>query len=172
MLGQAIYDPLGAESDQPEVRGLGLLSVTTTFAAEKQTVRAGGVILADCGLFTQACGLNVTGYEIHMGRTVAQAAEQPLHRVRVRGEQAVEEFDGAVSADGLVAGTYFHGWFENDALRGALLASLAARTGGVRLGTGAHFDRDKEYDRLAAVVRDHLDMAAVYQLLDIRRPAG
>ncbi len=167
MLGLAIHDPSGVESDEPEVEGLGLLPVTTTFAEDKQTVRARACIQADQGLLANARGLEVVGYEIHMGHTSEhpQAKSAPLQRVLARGEEAAADFDGAVSADGMIAGTYFHGWFENDALRHTLLANLAARQGWTRGTSPTRFDRHAEYDRLAETVRAHLDLGQVYRIL-------
>jgi adenosylcobyric acid synthase len=167
MLGQTICDPLRVESDQVEVPGLGLLPVITTFVAEKQTVRARGRVLAEGGLFANACGLEVTGYEIHMGRTEEQAPPMPLHQVLTRGSEKVDDLEGATSADGWIVGTYFHGWFENDALRHILLANLAARQGWRRTTAPTHFDRMAEYDRLAEVVRAHLDLSAIRRIINI-----
>jgi adenosylcobyric acid synthase len=171
MLGQTICDPLGAESPEVEVAGLGLLPVTTTFSDEKQTVRARGHIAAERGLFANARGLEVTGYEIHMGQTRGRTtgASEPLQRVTGRGEEGVQDFDGTVSADGMIAGTYFHGLFENDDLRCALLTNLASRQGWTRAAGPTRFDRSAEYDRLAEVVRTHLDLAQVYRILDLTR---
>jgi adenosylcobyric acid synthase len=173
MLGLAIHDPFGFESDEPEVEGLGLLPVMTTFADAKQTVRARGCIQADRGLFANARGLVVLGYEIHMGRTSVhsqggrpQARSVPLQRVMARGEEVAAVFDGTVSADGMIAGTYFHGLFENDALRHTLLANLAARKGWTRAIAPTRFDRHAEYDRLAETVRGHLNLGEVYRILD------
>ncbi|MCL5998083.1 MAG: cobyric acid synthase [Chloroflexi bacterium] len=167
MLGETIRDPSGVESDELEMKGLGLLPVTTTFAAEKQTTRARGCIQAERGLFANACGLEVTGYEIHMGRTSGQpqARSTPLLRVLARGEEDAADVDGAVSEDGMVAGTYFHGLFENDTLRHVLLANLAARNGRTRATAPARFDRNAEYDRLAETVRAHLDLGEVLRIL-------
>jgi adenosylcobyric acid synthase len=168
MLGETIYDPSGAESDEHEVQGLGLLPVTTTFAAEKRTVRARGSILAERGLFAGACGLEVTGYEIHMGRTSGQpqARCKPFQRVLARGEEIAADDDGAVSEDGMMVGTYFHGLFENDALRHALLANLAVRKGCTRTTAPTRFDRNAEYDRLAETVRAHLNFGEVLRIVD------
>lgn len=164
MLGQMIYDPQHVEADRDQVAGLGLLPVTTTFAADKQTVRAGGVICADSGLFAGAGGLPVHGYEIHMGRTTLVDGVAPLVQLTTRGTQPVAAGDGVLSADGLVAGTYLHGLFDNDGLRHALLDRLAARKGIARSAAG-RFDREAAYDRLAAVVRESLNMELLYAIM-------
>ncbi|MCL4396590.1 MAG: cobyric acid synthase, partial [Chloroflexi bacterium] len=167
MLGRAILDPDRVESDEDRVEGLGLLPIVTTFQAEKQTVRARGCLAAGDGLFAGAHGLEITGYEIHMGRTEAQAGAPALIRVSRRGERAEEDEDGAVSEDGRIAGTYFHGLFDNDALRAALLNNLAARRGTARATHPLRFDRGVTYDRLAQIVREHLDMSILYRLVGL-----
>lgn len=161
MLGAKILDPLHVESIKPEIDGLGLLPVVTTFDSEKQTVRARGNIVANRGLFAETRGLDVIGYEIHMGRTFVEG-ETLLH-VTSRGDATVNAFDGAMDASGWIAGTYFHGLFDNDGLRHALLANLAARKNLARTGN-SRFDRDAEYDRLAHVARTNLNLDAIYHI--------
>jgi len=161
MLGAQIHDPQRVESDEAHIAGLGLLPHVTTFAAEKQTVRARGTIAANEGLFANARGIEIIGYEIHMGQTRGKGA--PLVRITTRGESAVNDDDGAVDARGWIAGTYLHGLFDNDALREAILANLAARKGVTRT-TRARFDRDAAYERLARIAREHLRMEAIYRL--------
>ncbi len=211
MLGKAICDPLGVESNQTEVAdppadpagrrgailsgvdGLGLLPVITTFEQEKQTVRARGRVVANHGLFANARDLEITGYEIHMGRTdlgqprgerqprsEGQPQGLPLQRVIARGDKSVDDqghptevatsvvgdFDGAVTADGWIAGTYFHGLFDNDNLRNTILTNLAARENRARVNPATQFDREAMYDRLAETVRTHLDLERIHRLLE------
>ena len=162
MLGTKIYDPLRVESSNAEVDGLGLLPTVTVFEAEKRTVRARGNIVANRGLFAEMRGLDIVGYEIHMGRTKVES--EPLIHVTSRGDDAVDDSDGAADASGWIVGTYFHGLFDNDGLRHALLANLAARKNVARTA-GTRFDRAVMYDRLAATVRAHLDLDATYHLV-------
>ncbi len=162
MLGRAIFDPLRVESGETEVDGLGLLDVMTTFEPEKRTARARARVIAHKGLFAGARDLEIAGYEIHMGRS--ESGDAPAMQVIVRGEEKVDGFDGAINQDGWIAGTYFHGLFDNDALRHAMLSNLAARKNVTR-SDAARFDRDSMYDRLADVVRASLDMSAIYRLI-------
>jgi adenosylcobyric acid synthase len=165
MLGTTISDPLGAESDVPEVAGLGLLPVATIFAPAKQTVRVRGRMLAGAGLFANAAGYEFGGYEIHMGRTDLAASAAPLAQITARGEQPASDADGAVAVGGWVAGTYLHGLFDDDRLRHTILRNLAARKGLDRATPGAAFDRLAEYDRLAEAVRANIDMDMLYRLI-------
>ena len=171
MLGTRICDPQRVESETAQAAGLGLLPSVTTFTAEKQTVRAQGTIAANRGLFAHMLGLDVDGYEIHMGRTEEEDGENGrfgLLHVTSRGGQAVDALDGMIDPTGWIAGTYFHGFFDNDGVRHALLTNLAARKNSVRAG-GARFDREADYDRLAQVVRMSLKLDQVYRLMGISR---
>lgn len=87
-----------------------------------------------------------------------------------RSGQRVERPDGATDPTGMVLGTYVHGLFHNADLRSAILRRLA-RWKGVELpraavgkeAGGIHF-QDDQYDKLAALLRDNLDMELVYRL--------
>ncbi|MSP21486.1 MAG: cobyric acid synthase [Dehalococcoidia bacterium] len=167
MLGTRIDDPDGVEAPAgTSVTGLGLLPVTTTFAGDKRTVRAGGRALASRGPWAGAAGAAVEGYEIHMGRTASLPAGTDLDVapfLELDGHP-----DGALSADGSVAGTYLHGLFHNEALRHALLAGLGRPVEAGR----ATVDREREFDRLAHHVRAHLDVDRIRQWLALREPAA
>ncbi|MGE3268112.1 MAG: cobyric acid synthase [Chloroflexota bacterium] len=165
MLGRVIRDPHGAESDRSVVDGLGLLPVDTTFATTKRTVRVAGKLLAERGPLSGAAGSPLVAYEIHMGRTVLDGTLLPLVQIEQRSGETVHELDGAISEDGLTAGTYLHGLFENDAVRHAAIEWLLARRSTLtsvsqrppaRRSLAA--DRTYQLDRLAATVRASLDL--------------
>jgi adenosylcobyric acid synthase len=108
------------------------------------------------GVWATADGAEVEGYEIHMGLTEPSAAHlQPLLRLG-------DGDDGAISADGLVAGCYVHGLFHTAAFRHALLAGLGWRGPGEE---GTPYDREREFDRLAQHVRSHLDIERITQFI-------
>ncbi|MCC6237062.1 MAG: cobyric acid synthase [Dehalococcoidia bacterium] len=152
MLGTHIEDPDGVEAAAGSaVPGLGLLPVSTRFEGDKRTQRVSGHALASAGPWADTQGAAVEGYEIHMGRTRPSPGTSVAPLLHLDGHE-----DGATSADGLVAGTYLHGLFHNDALRTALLRGLG-RTGS---GSGP-FDREAEFDRLAHHLRAHLDLDRV-----------
>ena len=158
MLGERLLDPDGIEAPPgTEVGGLGLLPITTTFGGDKRTTRASGAVTGTAGPWQTSEGAPVGGYEIHMGRS--------------RGEAAAfleldDHPDGAISEDGRVAGTYLHGLFANDKLRGALLTALGRPA---QAAASAAISRDREFDRLATVVREHVDLEAIRTML---WPAG
>ncbi len=170
MLGQRIDDPLHVESDKDSLAGLGLLPVETRFEGDKRTVRAAGQILANQGLFSGTRGMEIAGYEIHMGQSVfveeLLTEENPaLQIVWRRGNAQAHDWDGILGQDGWIVGTYFHGLFENAALRHQMLVNLAIRKGIELPAPMNHFSRPQGYRRLAEVVRSNLDLPRVYALL-------
>jgi len=165
MLGQKLYDPLRVESPRGEADGLGLLPVSTTFAAEKRTCRVRGRVVANGGLLSLAGGEEVEGYEIHMGETVGAAPA--AIRLGERSGEPVDALDGAIGADGLVCGTYLHGLFDRPGFRRKVLEWLAQRKDVALAGAGGGLSREDEYDRLAGVVRASLDMGLIYRLVGL-----
>jgi adenosylcobyric acid synthase len=112
MLGREVADPDGIEGPPGSAVGLGLIEVTTELNGDKSLVAVKGRTVAD--------DVAVAGYEMHIGRTVGPGTARPLLRLEDG------RTDGAVSADGRVAGSYLHGFFAGDAQRAAWLARLGA----------------------------------------------
>ena len=164
MLGELLADEEGVEA-APGTRtpGLGLLPVETRFVETKTTRRASGEVLTGAGPWAEATGQPVSGYEIHMGQHAGDGYTRPLLSLDGRS-------DGAVSPDGRVAGTYLHGLLHNDGVRTALLRALGRGGRGGRGERGVEAtafadQREAAFDRLAAVVSEHLDMQRVEALL-------
>ncbi|WP_027135867.1 cobyric acid synthase [Geminicoccus roseus] len=145
MLGRTIADPLGLEGPPATVAGLGLLDLATTFERDK-TVRE--VRASD---WTD--GTELRGYEIHLGRSEGPATARPMLRIEGRP-------DGAVSADGRVAGCYLHGLLANDAWRGRYLRSLNPE---VRSTLDAGRRVEAALDVLAAHLESCLDLDRLLQ---------
>jgi adenosylcobyric acid synthase len=162
MLGRKIYDPCGAESDTPEIEGLGLLDIETTFEAVKITNQVRGHVLARAGLFQNTSGLPVEGYEIHMGKS-RPAQDRPVFQIDCAGNESPYT-DGHTDEKGIVWGTYIHGLFNNAAFTRKFIENLCTVRG---LPGPAHeaIDRGQAYDDLASVVRQNLDMAKIYQII-------
>ena len=164
MLGVRVSDPLGVESEGGDAEGLGLLPVETELTPEKATHLVAGEVASGPGLLAGDGPAPLSGYEIHMGRTRAPAPGPVC--LRSRSGAPCDELDGAVSRDGWVLGTYVHGFLESDALRQRLLANLARRRG-LSFAAAPHWSRDAEYDRLAAVLRESLDIPALYRMASL-----
>ncbi|WP_288311415.1 cobyric acid synthase [uncultured Selenomonas sp.] len=170
MLGEEIADPHHTESSHDVVKGLGYLPMKTVFAEEKRTVQ----VAADCpgmefydGVLM---GKGLSGYEIHMGRTEFTApVRHPFHLTR-QGENAVNIWDGALSEDGRIFGTYLHGVFDHDGFRRQFLNALRLHKGlrPLSVQRNRHLEKERAYDRLAETVRKSLDMEKLAAIMEGR----
>ena len=150
MLGEQVHDPLGLEGPAGSSDGLGLLAFSTELAAEKQLRNVRGHLTLE--------NAAVSGYEIHAGVTTGAALERPA--VHLQDGRC----DGAQSADGQVLGTYLHGLFESPAACSALL-----RWAGLQdvQAVDYHGLRERDIERLADLVENHLDTAYLRELCAI-----
>ena len=168
MLGRELHDPEGVESRRTVTEGLGLLPTSTTFLREKFTHQAKGRVAEARGLLSRCEGADLTAYEIHMGVSLPGRAPGPFQVERRSGEQ-VDSSDGALDEDGLTLGTYLHGLFHNRELRRGILEDIASRNGVSLPPPADDVDPDVEYDKLASLVREHLDMELVYRVMGLAR---
>lgn len=164
MLGRKIFDPLGIESTEKEIDGLGLLDAVTEFVPKKSTRQVIARVVSNRGLLSGVEGVELSGYEIHMGQTVFQDGS-PAFRITGTPQGATGHPDGMVNQDGSIMGTYMHGLFHNHKFRRAFLNSLRRRWG-LPEDDGDTFEKVDEYDKLAELVRTHLDIPAIYRILD------
>ena len=146
MLGRSVSDPDGIEGAPGSAAGLGLIEVATELAGDKSLIAVNGRTVAD--------DVAVAGYEMHIGRTVGEGTTRPL----VRLDDG--RFDGAISADGRVAGTYLHGFFAGDAQRAAWLARLGAPASSLAYEALV----EQTLDALAAHLDAHLDVEKLLSL--------
>jgi adenosylcobyric acid synthase len=142
MLGRIVSDPTGVEGPPGEIAGLGLLDVATVLAGDKALDAVEGRAVAD--------GAPFKGYEMHVGKTDGPDRVRPLLRF------ADGRTDGAVSADGRVAGAYVHGLFADDGQRAACLATLGAPSTFAYEATV-----EAALDALAEHLEAHLDCDAI-----------
>jgi len=165
MLGQKILDPQKVESDNTEVAALGLLNVVTDFAPEKSTTQVRARVLADLGLLAGTKGLELTGYEIHMGKTRSKEKTGAFQIIETpRG--AADYPDGHLNARGTVLGTYMHGLFHNDDFRQTFLNTLRKYWGLAESTGDTTFSKDKEYDKLAELARRNLNIPEIYRIME------
>ncbi len=166
MLGQRILDPRGVESNIPEVSGFGFLSMETAMEAEKSTRQVEAVWRYNDEGYFSAMGEeeHLAGYEIHMGCTDYRSVRHPVY------VSTTDRWEGAVSEEGNVFGTYIHGIFDNFNWTNNLLNSLRRRRGlsekRTTLPKTYQDYKEKEYDRLADTVRENLDMDQVYRIIE------
>ncbi|MBO4470157.1 MAG: cobyric acid synthase [Clostridia bacterium] len=161
MLGNVLRDPDHSESQVPEAAGLGLLDMEVVFEKEKRTVQASAAVDCVAGWPRELNGTRVDGYEIHTGRNSYGPEAFPW--LRIDGET-----DGVMNGRGNVLGTYLHGLFDD----GRLFAAIADRIRTQRGDAGKEQQpvsmeeyREREFDRIAAIVRESVDMDAVYRII-------
>lgn len=159
MLGTRITDADGVEGTG-SMTGLGLLPVATEFTASKHRTRVCGQFQTVGGIFSDLTGRPVTGYEIHMGRCDLAPEAMPL----IRLEEGIT--DGCQR--GNVYGTYLHGFFDAAPCREAILNALSRRRGisAEAVSFDWHAYKERQYDLLADAIREHLDMALIYRILE------
>ncbi|MBJ9975553.1 cobyric acid synthase [Pseudomonas sp. S75] len=150
MLGRQVQDPGGLEGPAGTSDGLGLLDYSTVLEAEKQLRNVVGQLSLE-----QA---PVGGYEIHAGVTQGPALQHPAVRL------ADGRDDGAISVDGQILATYLHGLFEGSESCAALLrwAGLEAVE-----PINYHALRERDIERLADLVEQHLDTARLRSLCGV-----
>ena len=163
MLGERLFDPNHTESRIPEMAGLALLDFDVTFHENKTTVQAHGCVDAPGGWLSEHNGLMLDGYEIHTGTNDFREGCVPFLHLNGR-----EEVDGVTNKEGNVIGTYLHGIFDTGAFWHALVNHVRESKGlgdeQTEVLTMEEFRR-REYDRLAAGVRQNIDMDAVYKII-------
>ncbi len=155
MLGEALVDPLGIESDGAgNAPGLGLLPLVTAYERDKLLRRTEAAFEHGAtGPWAALAGLRFAGYEIRHGRS-RQQPELPAAAVVLR------DADGEPIGwqHGSVLGLPVHGLFESPAVLRALFGA------GVR-------PLDAVFDGLADYVDARFAPGVLAGLLDDRRPA-
>lgn len=165
MLGTKIIDSHRIESEIEQDEGLGLLRVETEFGPEKRTTQLRGRA-GVASFLSSAEDTQITGYEIHMGRVSRAPDCQAAFVITERNGQAQIALDGARSADGVVVGTMIHGLFENPSVRRSLVTTLRSRKGlAPRNHSPSTPAAADEFDRLAGVLRSHVDMKLLLGLI-------
>jgi adenosylcobyric acid synthase len=144
MLGRTIADPDGSEGPPCKISGLGLLDVETVLTGDKR-------LAAVTGYFG---GAPFAGYEMHIGRTTGSGTNRPALTFD-DGRP-----DGAVSADGRIAGTYVHGLFMADTARQIWLRGMGVTT--ARSNHAA--DVEAALDALAAHLEAHIDIERLLEI--------
>lgn len=160
MLGEQIEDTCGAEGNG-SIRGMGLLPMITYFEPEKTRTRVEGQIRNLRGNFASLSGKKVSGYEIHMGKSVFQGKECE-HLIDLG-----EKCDGCYA--GNVVGSYLHGIFDEEEFRRAVVGFLCEEKGisyEQKETVSFREYKEQQYDKLADILRNSLDMDRIYQIIE------
>lgn len=163
MLGKEIVDPDHVESSHNEINGLGLLHTKTIMAEEKSTGQTKGRFISDGGFLQNLENVELSGYEIHMGKTQLMGENIPAIQLE-NGN-----LDGAISPCGRVFGTYLHGIFENDVFRRGVFNHIRREKGLDTLEESIDYSKlkEREYDRLADMVTEHVDLEKIKEILEL-----
>ncbi|CAN5147884.1 cobyric acid synthase [soil metagenome] len=161
MTGTRLHDPDGVEAAAGTTEGLGLVPVATRFGPGKVLDRPSGAVLEGPG-----AGGRFGGYRIHAGRI--EAAADAVAWLRAD--------DGEVLGwrTDRVLGTSLHALFEDDGLRAAVLAWAASRVGITPPADPAlsfEAERQARLDRIADTLEAHLDLDALFSIIDQGDPA-
>ncbi|MBK5253589.1 MAG: cobyric acid synthase [Peptostreptococcaceae bacterium] len=158
MMGKTISDPEGLEHGG-ELRGMGLLNTSTVFEKQKTRTRVNGTVNKISGYFEKLSGAKFIGYEIHNGESDNEGTE-------------LLELDNKVkdgSYNGKSLGCYIHGIFDEGDFSEKLMDILLAEKG-VDKETTLNMTfaeyKEKQYDLLAAGLRENLDMDKIYEILN------
>jgi adenosylcobyric acid synthase len=150
MLGKLVRDSGIEDGTAEDVKGLGLLPVTTEFGEyEKHTCQVVKAVTGTGPILDRIWGSKLLGYEIHMGRTISRTP-------------AFWD-DGCVDENGTVIGTYMHGLFENETFRDAVMSYACDRKGIIYEPPAMTSD---PYDDLADAISAVLDVDAIVALLE------
>ncbi|MDD3367887.1 MAG: cobyric acid synthase [Lachnospiraceae bacterium] len=155
MMGKSIADPYDVE-EGGSLRGMELLPVTTVMDQQKIRTRVQGNFNTLPGGLSCISGMKFSGYEIHMGRSEPQTE--------------------SILCLPDIYGTYIHGIFDEDGIATAVVAALADRKGidyqdimqNNMSGSYRSF-KESQYDKLANMLRQNLDMERIYKIMDITR---
>lgn len=150
MLGRVINDPYEIESVDGQISGLGYLDMDTVIEQDKNLTRKSGV--------HQLSGKKIFGYEIHHG--ISSLAQNPV----LRFDDGT--FCGQMERSERIWGCYLHGLFDGDEFRRWFIDNLRQRIGLQPVcEILAPYDLEIAFDRLAACVRENVDMDGLYSLL-------
>lgn len=145
MMGEWVNDPLHIEGDVESMAGLGIFPVTTTLSRGKQTRQCSFRMLHSDG--------SGTGYEIHAGETPTDAPFAQLDSGEREGHYLNER----------CWGSYIHGIFDNQSVAESILSTVDKS---IAPQMDYQATKDKNYDKLAELVRQHVDMDYIYKTLE------
>ena len=158
MLGMSISDPYHTEAGGT-TKALGLLPVETVMLEKKTRMQASGQLNEIGGVFSGMSDTGYSGYEIHTGETRMDG-----------GIVGVSSSDKVVVSDGKnVCGTYIHGIFDSTDIAETFVRSIS-KSERLPDGPGLFMDnnafKEEQYDKLADIMREHLDMEFIYGILE------
>lgn len=181
IMGNTITDKEGAEqkagSSNTQVRGMELLPIDTEFETEKVRTRVAGTFGQVTGILKELSGLEIEGYEIHMG--ISHSADPDAgfmtQVTEIQQRSTISTISKLQKQDGIsygnCYGTYLHGIFDRPGVAEAITRILLKKKG-LDGETVASFDyqryKEQQYDKLADALRQSLDMKAIYEMMGLK----
>ena len=147
MLGKKIYDPKHLESDILETDGFNFFDYETTFDEIKKTEQVTKKIETTEGILKDFNDYEIKGYEIHQG---------------------VTNISSPVICKDNVFATYIHGIFDNSKFTNDFLNVVRRKKYMPEQKETLFFNefKEREYDKLAKLLRENLDIEEIYKILD------
>ena len=145
IMGESIQDPEQIEGSTPEIRGLGILPISSCIKQGKTTRQCRFESLHDSEVGGR-------GYEIHSG---VSTSSKPLARLD-NGEM-----DGCYLSPSCW-GSYIHGIFDNQCVINSILRAAGGQSEDIE---DYHEMKERNYDLLATRLRELVDMEQIYASL-------
>lgn len=171
MLGERLSDPYEVETGGEEM-GLGLLPVETVMGQDKiRTQFEGRIENADLEL-CKLKSVRIYGYEIHMGETkltncAGKSGADEAAKLDVCAEFTSDQTGYCM---GNVYGSYVHGLFDSREFVTGLVEALAEKKD-IEINSDEVLDykdfKETQYDYMADILREHLDMKGIYEILGL-----
>lgn len=165
MLGSVVLDKLGVEGDISQEEGFGFLDIKTRFNEAKITKQTHADILCDLRDIKSIKGHIVSGYEIHNG----------ISKIGKKAVPFIKDTDGVVigvcNEERTIAGTYLHGIFDSEDFINSFVKGLKT-SNDISISEEKLIERvneykEKEYDRLAKIFEENIDMDKINKILNI-----
>lgn len=166
MLGTVVLDKLGVEGHISQEEGFGFLDIKTRFNEAKITKQTDANILCDLKDIKSIEGHIVTGYEIHNG----------ISKIGKKAIPFIKDTDGLIigvcNEERTIAGTYLHGIFDcadfiNSFVRGLKTSNDISISEDKLLEKVSEY-KEKEYDRLAKIFEENIDINKIEDILNLK----
>ncbi|SCZ79381.1 cobyric acid synthase [Pseudobutyrivibrio xylanivorans] len=161
MMGNTVLDPEGVE-EGGSIRGLELFPLETVLSGEKYRSQTEDCFDDLTGIYSGLAGEEFVGYEIHNGVTTVDSENPSLEIV-----ERDDEGNIILVQNKNLLGTYVHGIFDNGDLAYRLVSEIAQSKGLSLEADSVDYQqlKEAEYDKLAQVLRENLDMEYIYKIL-------
>lgn len=166
MLGNVVLDRLGVEGEISQEEGFGFLDIKTRFNEAKVTKQTNANILCDLRDVQSIEGHIVSGYEIHNG----------ISKIGKKAVPFIKDTDGVIigvcNQERSIAGTYLHGIFDSEDFINSFVKGLKRNIDSLifddKLIEKVNEYKDKEYDRLAKIFEENIDINKVEDILNLK----